>query len=600
MVKAKSYKGISLLFGLTFLSPVTYSLLAFEMDVIQRMFFFAVSLLLFLVFIAKYKSDKPVQMNKFLSVLIIIFPLTLLTALFNGSASLLILKFSDIVIPLCILLQSAILLLILGEDKFFKVVSYSVVIISTLFSIIGTLEVFQINVLQLPSVKPPGSTLGHRSFAAEYLLPSLPFFLIIKEYVKKEGQIVLFIAAIINVSFLLFTRNRSGVIILIVIIILYLVYILLNKERRSKLKSSVPVFGVLVISFFISLIPVEGTERPDFESTARTVFDSEFKSNVLRINFWDASLLMIEENPFIGIGVFKWPGYYPKYHGDYFKDDNLTYVHNTHAHNDFLELGAESGILAALIFLLIYVSITFSLFKKIKTNEKYFLLLLSFLTTFAFSFVAFPNHKFSSFFLAAIIAGTILITPGVNEKQKINFKVVQLKWMLIIVLVFGSITSFIRLQSELRYGEAIFLKERNQYAYMLQKLDGVSEILYPLDASKQPVDYYRAIADYYLGRQSDALNNNLSAQELAPFNPLIIRNIAGLYQVLGNKKESVKHYEQIRKYFPNYIDAQINLLYLYSELNQSEKEKVLLDELIKKSPDNPHLNEYKNRFHLNQ
>jgi tetratricopeptide (TPR) repeat protein len=89
----------------------------------------------------------------------------------------------------------------------------------------------------------------------------------------------------------------------------------------------------------------------------------------------------------------------------------------------------------------------------------------------------------------------------------------------------------------------------------------------------------------------------LSAQELAPFNPLIVRNVAGLYQRVGNKKESVKHYEQIRKYFPNYIDAQINLLYLYSELNQSEKEKVLFDELIKKSPDNPRLLEYKNKFY---
>jgi tetratricopeptide (TPR) repeat protein len=370
----------------------------------------------------------------------------------------------------------------------------------------------------------------------------------------------------------------------------------LKKERRIKLKSSIPVFGVLVISFFISLIPVEGTERPDLESTAKTVFDTEYKSNILRLNFWNASLQMIEENPFIGVGLYKWSGFYPKYHGDYFNDDNLAYVHNTHAHNDFLELGAESGILSALIFLLILVSIAYLIFKKINKNEKYFPLLLSFLTTFAFSFVAFPNHKFSSFFLAAIIAGTILFIPNPNEKQKFCLKVSHLKLLMMILMIFGAITSYIRLQSELKYGEAIYLKERNQFAYMLQKLDSVSEILYPLDASKQPVDYYRAIANYYLGRYPDALNNNLSAHKLAPYNPLIIRNVAGLYKMVGNTKESINYYEQIRQYFPNYINAQINLLYLYSETKQTEKEKILFEYLIKKSPDNPRLAEYKGKI----
>lgn len=597
MAKTKSLNGISLLYGLTFLSPVTYSILAYEMDVIQRMFFFALSIVLFLVFIAKYKTDKPIQANEFLSALIIIFPLSLLTALFNGSASLLVLKFSDIVVPFFILLQSAFLLLILGEDRFLKVVSYSVIIISTLFSIIGIFEVFQIYVLQLPSVRPPGSTSGHRSFASEYLLPSLPFFLIVKEYVKKESKIILFIASIINVSFFLFTRNRSGIIILFVIILLYLAFILLQKERRNKLKSSAAVLGAIIISFIISLIPAEGTERPDIESTVKTIFDSEFKSNVFRINFWDASLQMIEEKPFTGAGLYKWSGYYPKYKGDYFNDNNLTYIHNIHAHNDFLELGAESGILSSLIYLLIYITTAYLLFRKMKLNEKYFPLLLSFLSTFAFSFAAFPNYKFSSFFLAAVIAGTVLIKTDVSEKQKFSFSATQLKLIMIVLIIFGTISSFIRLQSELRYGEAIFLKERNQFAFMLQKLEDVSEILYPFDASKQPVDYYRAIANYYLGRYSEALNNNLSALELAPYNPLIIRNTAGLYQAVGNKKESINYYEEIRKYFPDYIDAQINLLYLYSEMKQSEDEKILFDELIKKAPENPRLLEYKNKFH---
>jgi O-antigen ligase len=416
MAKKKSNNGSSILFGLTFLSPITYSVVAYEMDVVQRMFFFSLSLLLFLVYIVKIKEVEKVSLNKFLLILIVLFPFTFFTAFINDSASLLILKLSDIIVPLTILLQSALLLVFFGEDKFFKVVSYSVVIVSTLFSILGVLEVFQIKIIPLPSFIPPGSTLGHRSFAAEYLLSSIPFFLTVNEYVKKEGKIFLFLAAVLNISFLLFTRNRSGIVILLFVVILYVIFILLKKKKGLRIKIVSPVFSVLVISFFISLIPVKGTQRPDLESTAKTLFATDFKSNVLRMDFWEASLQMIKKNSLAGIGLYKWSGYYPKYYGEYFNDDNITYVQNVHAHNDFLEIFSESGIAAFIVFILIYFLIGFSILKKIKYNDIYFFLLLTFLITVAYSLVAFPNHKFASFFLAAVVSGTALINFRLTEK----------------------------------------------------------------------------------------------------------------------------------------------------------------------------------------
>ena len=95
MKKKNTQGGLSLLFGITFISPITYSVLAYEMDVIQRVFFFATSLLLFLVYVGKVKVEKDVRMNKLLFLLMIFFPLTFLTCFINGSSSLLILKLSN-------------------------------------------------------------------------------------------------------------------------------------------------------------------------------------------------------------------------------------------------------------------------------------------------------------------------------------------------------------------------------------------------------------------------------------------------------------------------------------------------------------------------
>jgi len=598
MAKNKTNNGLSILFGLTFLSPVTYSILAYEMDVVQRMFFFSISLLMFLIFIVKLKIDKSIQLNKLLLLILLIFPFTFLTALLNNSANLLLLKLSDIIVPLSILLQSALLFVMIGEDRFFKVVSYTVSIISTLFSIIGMFEIFQITIIPLPTVMSPGSTLGHRGFAAEYLLSAIPFFLIANEYIGKKKKNILLIAAVINVSFLLFTRSRAGLLILLVITIIYIVFTYIKKEKGKRFSVLKPIFVVIISSFLISLIPVKVGERPDLKSTAASFFDEEFKSNILRLNFWDASLQMIKEQPLTGKGLYKWSGYYPQYFGDYFNDKNLFLVHNIHAHNDFLEIFAESGITASLTFFLIYITIAFTLFNKSKKNEKYFPLLLTFLITFAFAFVSFPNYKFASYFLAAVVAGVAMISSNEQVDKPVIIKLSHFKCVLAALIILGGSVSYIKLKSELSYGQAIYLKERRQYLLMLQKLEDVSEIFYPLDAAKQPVDYYRGIANSYMGRHSEALMNNLSAQELAPFNPIIMQNVAASFKAMGNLQSAIEQYEKVLKNFPNYINPQINLLELYFESGETEKAKELFYQLNKKSPDNSRLLEFKSKLQI--
>ena len=60
--------------------------------------------------------------------------------------------------------------------------------------------------------------------------------------------------------------------------------------------------------------------------------------------------------------------------------------------------------------------------------------------------------------------------------------------------------------------------------------------------------------------------------------------------------EAIDQLEKVKFYFPNYIAPQINLLQLYSETRQIQKEKSLFFELEKKSPNDPRLNPYKTKF----
>ena len=71
----------------------------------------------------------------------------------------------------------------------------------------------------------------------------------------------------------------------------------------------------------------------------------------MRMNFWEASFEMIKENPIDGVGLQKWSGTYPKYFGNEFVDSQIYFVHAIHSHNDFLELFAENGFAAPIVYL---------------------------------------------------------------------------------------------------------------------------------------------------------------------------------------------------------------------------------------------------------
>jgi tetratricopeptide (TPR) repeat protein len=198
-----------------------------------------------------------------------------------------------------------------------------------------------------------------------------------------------------------------------------------------------------------------------------------------------------------------------------------------------------------------------------------------------------------------VVAGIALTDYGGKEKTYFYLKLIKLKWALIILLIIGGSTSYIKLRSELSYGESIFLKNRRQYDLMLLKLDNVSDIFYPFDPTKQPVDYYRGIANYYLANYKETLKNVLHASDITPFNPIILNNIGAAYEGLGDLQSAITSLERVKMYFPNYIKPQSSLIRFYYLTGKNDKAELLFDELISKYPNNQNLLEIKNRFRPN-
>ncbi|NNL21340.1 MAG: tetratricopeptide repeat protein [Ignavibacteriaceae bacterium] len=272
-------------------------------------------------------------------------------------------------------------------------------------------------------------------------------------------------------------------------------------------------------------------------------------------------------------------------------------MHSIHAHSDFLELFAENGFFAPLFYLLLLLTILIILYSRSKNNQLYFYIFISVLATGIFSLVAFPFYKFSSHFLLSVGTGIALHSKNVNSSKAINVSLKKLMWFLGILLLITSITSILKMKSEFDFIRSVQYLRVKDYSMMNQELEKISNVLFPFDASKQPVDYYRGIANYYLGNNDVAMKSNLDAEKVAPYNPIVLQNIAGSYQSLGNYKKSVEMFERVKKLFPHYINPQINLIHAYLQIGEFEKSRKLFESIKKKEPNHPRLQEFRDKFH---
>ena len=115
------------------------------------------------------------------------------------------------------------------------------------------------------------------------------------------------------------------------------------------------------------------------------------ESTTHRIFLYENALDYISHNPFIGCGIGNW-----KVESlPYWKDRLSGYTIPYHAHNDFLELSTEIGILGGLSYLSMFVSILLVfLFLYIKSNKLEYLVIFSLCAVYFFdASINFPLER---------------------------------------------------------------------------------------------------------------------------------------------------------------------------------------------------------------
>ena len=460
------------------------------------------------------------------------------------------------------------------------------------------------------------STFGNPNYLAGHLAGVIPlvFVLFCLQKVKFKKIILEIVVAILYASLLMtLCRGAWMGLFISVVVMLGAIYFFKRSEFTFFRKNKSWLLSLILILLVISVI--YSTPNPlnplgKISVTQRVTSVTEIGSSSMQTRFliWLSSVETIRQSPFLGKGVGTYGLYYPFSQGAVLAQKRyqkyIPYTNKSiNAHNDYLHIGGEIGIIGLAAFLWIifvfYKNILNGLLRA-KNREKIFLLIgfIGVVTALLVdALVSFPFHIIQNGMLFWLILGlTVVVIKGAPEvegskdegtlgdkddrgdkknnleKYKI-FRVfkeniflrrlIQIGVVVIVILAVMIKINWYRADIYLKKGE--MLMQTKNYLGAVKQLEK-SRGLNPYNGRN-----YLPLGIVYnnLGRYDEAImafrkaEKNWITQEL-------YNDLGYAYLKLGDLEKAEEAYQKNIYMFPNIADAYLNLANVY--VLQAEKD----------------------------
>jgi O-antigen ligase len=212
----------------------------------------------------------------------------------------------------------------------------------------------------------------NRNITSAIYLTQLPFIIYIiieskSKFLKVYSSFISF--ALLYMVFML--GSRTAYVILLFLTIFYFIIFFINKHEQVK--KHLLVFGLsLIASLSLSLFTLGSNNDAFFVNRVQTI-DFEETSTNTRLRYYSHGFNQLISSPIFGVGLGNWK--IVSIERD--KDNIESYIIPYTMHNDFLEVGAELGLIGLVIFISIYffaLRDCWNIYNKSKNNPLFILL----------------------------------------------------------------------------------------------------------------------------------------------------------------------------------------------------------------------------------
>ena len=481
------------------------------------------------------------------------------------------------------------LLLISKQENAYKLISKAFCIFGLIAGIIGLIQIIYFlpdNNYNHQFTYLISATFSQRNLYAQILILSFPFAVFNIITSKGLWRWLGIIAASIELLVMIILLVRSVWVGLALSsffsIILLFVFFKKFQINAKVIKNLFLIASAFVLLVIFSLFIYTKLDSSDtLKKQAHWLKKDPFGSVKERIEMWSYSTEMIKDNAVVGVGAGNWKIILPKYANKEIREINkLVYTNFQRAHNDFLQVAAETGIIGLVFYLLIFLCFLYYVFRIIiiakNQHEKLFALFMFFgiVSYIVISSFSFPKERISHSIILSFVFITITILYHKNKKPKKAIKSSFLKLGLIpifLLLVIAVICGISRINGENHTQKVYEYKERNNHLAVIHEVDKAYSWFYQIDPYSTPLKWHSGTSWFLSGNLNNAYNDFNDSYKIAPYHKHLINDLATCYELKGNHEMSEHLYKKAISISPKFEEALINLSIIkYNAGNTSE------------------------------
>ena len=465
---------------------------------------------------------------------------------------------------------------------------------------------------------------GNINIAAFSIVIKLP--LLIYKSISSSKRVYLYNLLLFTSGFVVvyLHKTRGAILTIALIAAAFLVFIVYQKIANKTFNKKVILPLVTIIFLFLVQSPLNTIFRTGESTFSRlqTINSVEDQSSAERKRYYKQAFFTMLENPVLGIGFGNWELESIRTDSENIRGYTVPY----HAHNDLLELGAETGFIGTFLYFSILIIVVFRLLikfisQKAEADPIYYFLVLCFGVYFCDAMLNFPFarpiQQMNYFSLLA------LSTLELKSKLKLSFLskgrlIPFLKSILILLLILSPFVLYSSIRVYKAYTQHYFLLgyfNYNTYTADIDKIldfedqypDVISttiptQTLKGLFYTKQKEDFKSAIPYFKKGMEinpylklsesmlgfsylmedkiDSAIYHTENAFNKMPNNPIHFAH----YVIALSAKKDIDKMKKAREKISTIDDETIDQIYLQAMANVLDKDnsKFILNSLDQK------------------
>ncbi|OPX25590.1 MAG: hypothetical protein B1H05_03555 [Candidatus Cloacimonas sp. 4484_140] len=412
-------------------------------------------------------------------------------------------------------------------------------------------------------------TWANSNYLASYLLVTIGFVVFSwKTSREKWIRYIALASLVVALIFMLWTQSRGGLVSLILVLLFIYIIYSIKQRKRLHIIISIALLLLLVISSYF----VFKTIRP------QTV--------TFRARIYKADAEYIKHNWLAGSGLGTFVREFPQYRLSDYKligqEDIIS-----HAHNEFIEIWAETGIIGLALFIIFLIALFGQYKRNLKSNNKYFIYAI------AFSLILLLIHNLFSitmrippiliyFFILAGLLSANYSNDAEKKSKSVNKYILILFVLALLVCIFQQYRNVQGLKHFSRSEEYLASKDSNLLTGAILEAKKAHKYI----PNNTDFLYYQGLLYTFHDEYAKALQAYDRLEQISPYYPQLhfwkgyVLSLKGDWNsALDEFKTEIKYNQYPKVYFNiaiayHYLNEENNSMIYFMYFVEKIKEKI--------------------------